>query len=86
MAPVRARGALRLEAALMGAAAMADMAADILRRTTTSGLGARLSGQWTGRGACVYKKSRAEMVPRYFGFEDCKKRRKARLDRCARDF
>ena len=54
MAPVRARGALRLEAALMGAAAMADMAADILRRTTTSGLGARLSGQWTGRGACVY--------------------------------
>ena len=55
MAPVRARGALRLEAALMGAAAMADMAADILRRTTTSGLGARLSGQWTGRGACVYE-------------------------------
>ena len=53
MAPVRARGALRLEAALMGAAAMADMAADILRRTTTSGLGARLNGQWTGRGACV---------------------------------
>ena len=45
MAPVRTRGALRLEAALMGAAAMADMAADILRRTTTSGLGARLSGQ-----------------------------------------
>ena len=40
--------------ALMGAAAMADMAADILRRTTTSGLGARLSGQWTGRGgACI---------------------------------
>jgi hypothetical protein len=31
LAPVRARGALRLEAALMGAAAMADMAADILR-------------------------------------------------------
>ena len=31
MAPVRTRGALRLEAALMGAAAMADMAADILR-------------------------------------------------------
>lgn len=54
LAPVRARGALRLEAALMGAAAMADMAADILRRTTTSGLGARLSGQWTGRGgACI---------------------------------
>ena len=50
-----ARGALRLEAALMGAAAMADMAADILRRTTTSGLGARLHGQWTGRGACVYE-------------------------------
>ena len=55
LAPVRARGALRLEAALMGAAAMADMAADILRRTTTSGLGARLNGQWTGRGACVYE-------------------------------
>ena len=86
MAPVRARGALRLEAALMGAAAMADMAADILRRTTTSGLGARLSGQWTGRGACVYKNQGRKWSPDILDLRIAKSDRKARLDRCARDF